>query len=155
MRSCSIPSILAYEQFLKQEPTQAIGLSPQVQRLIGESAMSYEIDEVVHSLFKSKSQFCPHDRPVVPLPPSMAAIRFNELDTKLEQAMAIFSKRSCSDSYHTKAGETEIDANRSFNDHRPHPETSIPAMRYRAFGQRLRDRYGWDETWFCRPAGTG
>ncbi|WWC90361.1 uncharacterized protein L201_005294 [Kwoniella dendrophila CBS 6074] len=37
-----------------------------------------------------------------------------------------------------------------FNEHRPHPETSIHAIRYRAFGKRLTERYGWDKSWFER-----
>ncbi|WRT68744.1 uncharacterized protein IL334_005724 [Kwoniella shivajii] len=39
-----------------------------------------------------------------------------------------------------------------FNEHRPHPEVSIPAIRYRAFGKRLADRYGWSIDWFERVA---
>nr|XP_018261849.1 uncharacterized protein I303_06294 [Kwoniella dejecticola CBS 10117]OBR84007.1 hypothetical protein I303_06294 [Kwoniella dejecticola CBS 10117] len=42
-----------------------------------------------------------------------------------------------------------------FNDHRPHPEKTINALRHRAFGKLLTERYGWDETWFARAAETG
>ncbi|WVF67690.1 hypothetical protein IAT40_002449 [Kwoniella sp. CBS 6097] len=39
-----------------------------------------------------------------------------------------------------------------FNDHRPHPEVSIGSVRYRAFGQRLKQRYGWTIEWFRRSS---
>nr|XP_019045079.1 hypothetical protein I302_06995 [Kwoniella bestiolae CBS 10118]OCF24009.1 hypothetical protein I302_06995 [Kwoniella bestiolae CBS 10118] len=320
--------LLAYEQILKNDPSEGTGLSPHIQKSIGEMAMSYEIDQVVHSLFKSKGQYCPDDRPIVPHPSQNISIHLSKLDSMLKQAMYIFSKvpaaaatiddgviasdgnkleglwkfwsQTCSDLYgqsfnqyfgleellspappcwsqppeppsqgntsnnaieafstalnltiaqsgHAYRQSQEVtesqqvkvktrgnppfpleanlprsiirdqsfeesrnepifqvrnaqlklvkklfsrpedgegygqvqwkdlynlmnrigfrienvggsiirfippnEAGIPFNEHRPHPETSMPAIKYRAFGQRLRERYGWDETWFAR-----
>ncbi|WWC93226.1 hypothetical protein V866_000059 [Kwoniella sp. B9012] len=42
-----------------------------------------------------------------------------------------------------------------FNEHRPHPEVSLNAVRYRAFGERLNRRYGWSINWFERVSQDG
>ncbi|WVQ95263.1 hypothetical protein IAU59_002358 [Kwoniella sp. CBS 9459] len=39
-----------------------------------------------------------------------------------------------------------------FSEHRPHPEDTIGAIRYRSFGQKLRERYGWSADWFARAS---
>ncbi|WVQ68620.1 uncharacterized protein L199_006829 [Kwoniella botswanensis] len=292
--------LLAYEKILKREPSLAIGLSPHIQKLIGEYAMAYELDDVIHSLFKAKNQFCPEHRPMVSPAPSRISAEYNKLDHTLKEATVIFSRApenvtaqssrgnklwncweeacieihgqsfnnhfglkdilspispqwdpqsgaqpdrdtsresnvaiqvpsavplaqsghayrqmhpdlearqakintrgSAGSAAHdlatvgspTSVGDNPVEksykrgnqiapifqdiynlmnrigfriqnvggsiirfippnqAGLPFNEHRPHPETSISAVKYRAFGQRLRDRYGWDETWFAR-----
>nr|XP_019045067.1 hypothetical protein I302_06983 [Kwoniella bestiolae CBS 10118]OCF23997.1 hypothetical protein I302_06983 [Kwoniella bestiolae CBS 10118] len=44
------------------------------------------------------------------------------------------------------------DAGVPFLEHRPHPENSMGAIRYRAFGQGLTEGYGWTLGWFERVA---
>ncbi|WWC90353.1 uncharacterized protein L201_005286 [Kwoniella dendrophila CBS 6074] len=41
-------------------------------------------------------------------------------------------------------------AGRPFSEHRPHPEITLHAIKYRAFGERLKRRYGWSLEWFER-----